>query len=139
MRVRFKAGEHLSADAARGRIRQAVARFTFKGEKRIVLISDACVFDGPIPPGYEGVTDINFDFAGEIAGSKLTLDVACRNMMIHTGCSILDVFRYASTNPAEALGLKRKGEIRVGNDADLVITDNWMNVQNVILKGELTK
>lgn len=38
-----------------------------KGERRLLLVSDACVFDGPIPPGYDGVTDINFDFAGEIA------------------------------------------------------------------------
>ena len=39
-----------------------------------MLISDACVFDGPIPPGYDGVDGHHFDFAGEIAGSKLTLD-----------------------------------------------------------------
>ncbi|HIS02812.1 MAG TPA: amidohydrolase family protein [Candidatus Pullichristensenella avicola] len=110
-----------------------------KGEARIVLISDACVFDGPIPPGYDGVTDINFDFAGEIAGSKLTLDVACRNMMIHTGCSIVDVFRYASFNPARALSLQGKGELRAGCDADVVLVDGWMNVHNVILKGERVK
>jgi N-acetylglucosamine-6-phosphate deacetylase len=108
-----------------------------KGERRIVLISDACVFDGPVPPGYDGADDINFDFEGEIAGSKLTLDVACRNMMVHTGCSIVDVFRYASSNPAEALRLRAKGELRVGNDADCVIVDNWMNVASVILKGEI--
>jgi N-acetylglucosamine-6-phosphate deacetylase len=110
-----------------------------KGEKRIVLISDACVFDGPIPPGYDGADDINFDFEGEIAGSKLTLDVACRNMLAHTACSIADVFRYASTNPAEALGLAGKGELRVGYDADIAIVDHWMHVKNVFLKGEQVK
>ncbi len=110
-----------------------------KGERRLLLVSDACVFDGPIPPGYDGVTDINFDFAGEIAGSKLTLDVACRNMMIHTGCSIVDVFRYASFNPAKALALKGKGELQPGYDADIVLVDGWMNVHNVLLKGELVK
>jgi len=108
-----------------------------KGERRIVLISDACVFDGPVPPGYDGADDINFDFEGEIAGSKLTLDVACRNMMVHTGCSIVDAFRYASRNPAEALGLRAKGELRIGFDADCAIVDNWMNVEGVILKGEI--
>ena len=107
-----------------------------KGEDRIILISDACVFDGPIPPGYDGVTDLCFDFAGEIAGSKLSLDVACRNMMKHTGASVVDVFRYASYNPSRAVGFPDRGEIAVGKRADLVICDHWMNVKTVILKGE---
>ena len=108
-----------------------------KGEDRLILISDACVFDGPIPDGYEGVTDLCFDFAGEIAGSKLTLEVACRNMMKHTGASIVDVFRYASYNPSRAVGLLDRGEIRKGLRADLVITDHNMNVHSVILGGEV--
>ncbi|MBR7122179.1 MAG: amidohydrolase family protein [Oscillospiraceae bacterium] len=110
-----------------------------KGEDRLVLISDSCVFDGPQPEGYEGVTDLCFDFAGEIAGSKLTLEVACRNMMKHTGASIVDVFRYASTNPSNAVGFTDRGEIRKGLRADLVICDHQMNINSVILKGELKK
>ena len=108
-----------------------------KGDDRIILISDACVFDGPIPEGYDGVTDLCFDFAGEIAGSKLSLDVACRNMMKHTGASIVDVFRFASYNPARVLGLCDRGEIAVGKRADLVIADHWMKVNKVIFKGEV--
>ena len=108
-----------------------------KGEDRIILISDACVFDGPIPPGYDGVTDINFDFEGEIAGSKLSLEVACRNMMKHTGASLVDVFRYASYNPTRAIGMLDRGEIAVGLRADLVICDHQMNVDTVILGGEI--
>ena len=107
-----------------------------KGEDRLILISDSCVFDGPIPEGYEGVTDLCFDFEGEIAGSKLTLEVACRNMMKHTGASIVDVFRYASYNPSRAVGLLDRGEIRKGLRADLIITDHNMNVSKVILKGK---
>ena len=110
-----------------------------KGEDRIILISDSCVFDGPVPPGYEGVTDINFDYAGEIAGSKLTLEVACRNMMKHTGASVVDVFRYASLNPSRAVGFFDRGEIRRGARADLVICDHNMNIKSVILKGETVK
>ena len=108
-----------------------------KGEDRLILISDSCVFDGPIPDGYDGVTDLCFDFAGEIAGSKLSLDVACRNMMKHTGASIVDVFRYASYNPSRAIGFLDRGEIAVGKRADLVIVDHWMKVNKVIFKGEL--
>ena len=108
-----------------------------KGDDRLILISDACVFDGPIPDGYDGVTDLCFDFEGEIAGSKLTLNVACRNMMKHTGASIVDVFNFASYNPSHAVGLLDRGEIAVGKRADLVITDYKMNIQKVILKGEI--
>lgn len=108
-----------------------------KGEDKLVLISDSCVFDGPIPDGYEGVTDLCFDFEGEIAGSKLTLEVACRNMMKHTGASIVDVFRYASTNPSNAVGFTDRGRIAKGLRADLVIVDHQMNIKSVILKGEV--
>ena len=110
-----------------------------KGEDKLVLISDSCVFDGPIPEGYEGVTDLCFDFEGEIAGSKLTLEVACRNMMKHTGASIVDVFRYASTNPSKAVGFTDRGLIAKGYRADLVICDHQMNIKSVILKGEVKK
>ena len=110
-----------------------------KGDDRIVLISDQCVFDGPIPPGdlYEGAFDILFDFAGEIAGSKLTLDQACRNFMKHTGASLVDLFKFASLNPAKAVGFNDRGEIRKGLKGDLILVDHKMNVKKVIVDGEL--
>lgn len=110
-----------------------------KGDDRIVLISDACVFDGPVPEGdlYDGAFDILFDFSGEIAGSKLTLDQACRNFMKHTGASLVDLFKFASANPAKAVGLTDRGEIRKGLKADLILVDHKMNVKKVIVDGEL--
>ena len=108
-----------------------------KGEDRLILISDCSYDEGETPPGYEGVTDIAFDTSAEISGFKETVSVACRNMMVHTGASIVDVFRYASYNPAKAVGLTDRGEIRKGLRADLVIADHWMNVKKVILKGEV--
>ena len=107
-----------------------------KGDDRIILISDAYACDGPIPPGYDGVDDINFDWEGEIAGSKLTLDIACRNALKHLGASVVDVFRFASYNPAMAVGFYDRGEIAVGKRADLVIVDHWMKVNKVIFEGE---
>ena len=83
--------------------------------------------------------DINFDHTGEIAGSKLTLDIACRNMLKHTGASIVDVFKFASYNPARAVGFYDRGEIAPGKRADLVFTDHWMKVSTVILEGEIVK
>ncbi len=110
-----------------------------KGDDRIILISDAYACDGPIPPGYDDVDDINFDFMGEIAGSKMTLDIACRNMMKHTGASIVDVFKFASLNPATCVGLKDRGEIAKSKRADLVFVDHFMKVDKVLFEGEEVK
>ncbi len=106
-----------------------------KGDDRIILISDAYACDGPIPDGYDDVDDINFDHMGEIAGSKMTLDIACRNMIKHTGASIVDVFKFASYNPSVAVGFTDRGEIAVGKRADLVFVDYKMGVKRVIKEG----
>ncbi len=108
-----------------------------KGDDRIILISDQFVCDGPIPEGYEEATDLHFDFAGEIAGSGMTLDIACQNFMVHTGCSVCDAFRFASTNPAEMLGQSFIGRIGKGCVADLIIVDNKFNVIKTIKKGDI--
>ena len=112
-----------------------------KGDDRIILISDQTDHKNPNPPGFEHVTDLNFtpmENGGiDISGSKLTLNVACRNYMKHTGASIVDAFKVASYNPAKVVGLTDRGEIRKGLRADLVITDHWMNIKTVILKGEV--
>ena len=110
-----------------------------KGQDKIILISDSFAADGPPIPGCEEAFDINFDWGGDIAGSKLTLDIACRNMMMHTGGSICDVFKYASLNPSKLLNLPELGQIRKGNLANLIIVDQWFNVKNTIIKGEILK
>lgn len=110
-----------------------------KGDDRLILISDACVFKGPVPDGdlYDGAIDINFDFEGEIAGSKLTLNMACRNVIKHTGASLVDVFKFASLNPARAVGFADRGQIERGLKADLIMVDGKMNVGKVIVDGDL--
>ncbi len=67
-----------------------------ESNQRIILTSDAYAGDGPVFVGYDGVVDINFHWEGEIAGSRFTLEVACRNMMRSTGASIVKVFNFAS-------------------------------------------
>ena len=112
-----------------------------KGDDRIILISDQTAYNTPNPPGFEHITDLNFtpmENGGiDISGSKLTLNVACRNWMKHTGASIVEAFKLASYNPARAVGLTDRGEIRVGLKADLVITDHKMNINTVILNGKV--
>ena len=112
-----------------------------KGGDRIILIADSFVEHGPIPDDglYEGATDINFDFAGEIAGSKMILDGPCQNIMKHTGASVCQAFKFASTNPARLLGLSDKGAIAKGNVANIILVDHLFNVQHTIMNGEIIK
>lgn len=109
-----------------------------KGLHRVILITDSTSHKNPPPKNLEHVQDLNFDHNGGIAGSKLTLDVACRNIMTHTNCGIAQAFLMASTNPAKALGLDEEiGSIDVGKTADLVFVDDKFNVQKVMLGGEI--
>lgn len=110
-----------------------------KGADRVILISDACVFDGPVPQvgDYAGATDILFDWSGEIAGSKLLLLDACRNWAKHTGAGMPEVFCAASRNPAQAVGLLDRGEIAVGKRADLIVVDGGYGLAQVVFGGEL--
>ena len=108
-----------------------------KGTEQVILISDSTTLNNPNPPALAHVTDLNFDSNGGLAGSKLTLDQACRNVMNATGCSIADAFRMASTNPAAALGFQDIGSIAVGKKADLVFVDKQFNVKQVMLGGKL--
>lgn len=112
-----------------------------KGDDKLILISDQTVHDPLVIPGFEHVTDINLTYSPtgrlDISGSKLTLNVACRNYMKHTGASIVDAFKVGSYNPAKAVGLTDRGEIAIGKKADLILVDHKMNVEKVILNGKV--
>ena len=126
------AGIHLSSDM----IEFILA---VKGSDRVVLISDSFVGE-PVPKGMEHITDLSFDANGNLSGSKLTLDVACKNLMKHTGCGIETAFKVASRNPARVIGLDGEiGSIAKGKKADLVFIDGEFNVKKVMLEGELQK
>lgn len=111
-----------------------------KGVHRIVLISDStCAAKTfPAPPRWADVKDLNFDDHGDVAGSKLTLALACRNIMSHTNCGISQAFIMASLNPAKVIGLDKEiGSIEKGKKADLVFVDDVFNVKKVMLDGKL--
>jgi N-acetylglucosamine-6-phosphate deacetylase len=103
----------------------------------VILISDSFVSEEPTPPEFAHIKDLNFGASGELCGSNLTLNIACANMMKHTGASINDVFLMASRNGAIVAGLDKEiGTIEVGKKANLVIVDNEFDVKKVILEGE---
>lgn len=110
-----------------------------KGDDRLILVSDSFVAHGPIPPGYDGADDINFDFSGEIAGTRIILDIACRSVMAHTGASVCQAFGFASRNPAALLSLDDRGTLAAGKKADIVLVDHLFNVRHVFKDGRQLK
>ncbi len=109
-----------------------------KGIEKVVLITDSTIHKNPNPEHLQHITDLNFDPNGGIAGSKMTMDCACRNIMKSTTCGIAQAFFMAATTPARAIGMDNEtGSIVVGKKADLVFVDDKFNVQKVMLEGEL--
>jgi N-acetylglucosamine-6-phosphate deacetylase len=48
------------------------------------------------------------------------------------GCTVEEVFRMGSENPAKLMGLN-KGKIEVGYDADFIITDENLNLIKAVV------
>lgn len=119
--------------------------FLQKGVDHIILITDSMrakwLEDGISSLG--GQTVIVRDGKallenGALAGSTLKMNDAINNMMNFTGCSLQDVVKMASYNPAKQIGvLDKKGSIAKGKDADLVVLDENNQVALTICKGKI--
>jgi len=113
-----------------------------KGVERVILITDSMaskekflnneadgIFYGP---------DLNYDYRGYLAGSRMTLENACRNLMTHTGYGLCHAIRMATLNPAKLLGIdNRVGSLAAGKTANLILIDDMVHVKTVILEGDL--
>lgn len=113
-----------------------------KGVERSVLITDAIsatgMPDGDYMLGGFEVTVRNgrCDANGRLAGSVLTLDQAVRNLMGFARCSFQVSVRMATLNPAKALRIAdRKGQLKPGADADLVVFSRSGEVRKTIVSG----
>jgi N-acetylglucosamine-6-phosphate deacetylase len=108
-----------------------------KGIDKIILISDSFVSDTNDHPDCFKYPDLSFDHNGLLSGSKLTLDIACRNFIKHTGVSLPMAFKAASLNPAKAVGLDQNyGSIAEGKIANLIFCDAQIGIQKIMLYGK---
>jgi len=73
---------------------------------------------------------------GTLAGSVLKLNDALKNMTIHTSMSRIEAINAVTKAPAQKLGLK-KGELKVGYDADIVIFDENFSIISTIVCGKI--
>lgn len=119
-----------------------------KGPDKVCLITDASPGAGAAPGklmfcGQE--VEIKYrggparqTSAGVLAGSGLTMDIAVRNAIKMLDVSLPMAVRMAAANPARVLGLNdRKGQIKKGYHADLVLLDKDLNVKKTWVSGKL--
>jgi len=113
-----------------------------KGARQVILISDGLsatgMPDGKYMLGKLEVTvsgGVCRNSEGKLAGSTLTLDRALRNV-IALGIPLQDAVRMLTANPAKLLGIEfKKGALRTGADADIVLLDENLQVTKVWTRG----
>jgi N-acetylglucosamine-6-phosphate deacetylase len=113
-----------------------------KGAAGTILISDGLsatgMPDGKYMLGGFEVTvtgGICRNAQGVLAGSTLTLDRALRNV-VALGIPLADTLRMLTLNPATLLGIEfKKGALRTGADADIVLLDETLQIKNVYVRG----
>lgn len=87
--------------------------------------------------GHAGLT--KFDENGQPVGAKIAqVDKNLEEVinLIKTGFPMEDALKLITTNPATNLGLKNKGQIAVGYDADLCCFDTDYNLTDVFALGQ---
>lgn len=119
--------------------------FKIKTLDRIMLITDAmmacCMEEGLYSLGGQAVY-VKSGAArlenGALAGSILTLDRAIRNVHENTDYPLHEIVRMVSYNPAVYCKVQdRKGQIKEGYDADLVMFDENIDIKMVMTKGKI--
>lgn len=121
-----------------------------KGVERIALVTDSMraagmpegpSILGPLSDGQEVIVEdgvAKLMDKSAFAGSVATADRLVRTMVQIAGCSITDAVRMISENPAKIMGISdRKGSLKAGMDADVVIFDEDINVRNTIIEGKI--
>ncbi|WP_410502471.1 N-acetylglucosamine-6-phosphate deacetylase [Exiguobacterium acetylicum] len=116
--------------------------YRMKGADQLIVITDAMRAKGLADGEYElgGQAVFVRDGAarlenGSLAGSVLTMDAALRNIIAYTGCSLEEAVRMTSVNAAKELQLNQKGSLAVGKDADIVLLDEALQIQETIHRG----
>jgi len=113
-----------------------------KGAGCVILVSDGISATG-MPDGRYTLGTFEVTVArgvarnseGRLAGSTLTLDRALRKI-VALGVPLADAVGMLTTNPATLLGIEfKKGVLRSGADADIVLLDESLHIRDVWVRG----
>ena len=118
--------------------------YKLKGRK-LVAITD-CLPAGGLPEGEYTLGGAKIIYKndlcrledGTIAGSVLRLNKGVWNIYKNSKIPLNECVNCASLNPATTLGIQdKKGSIKEGKDADILILDNEFNVKKTIIGGKV--
>lgn len=116
--------------------------YRIKGPENLFLVTDAMAAAGMPPGDYElGGRRVRLDDGavrlpdGTLAGSALTMDLAVRNAAKLLGIPTRDAVRMATETPADVLGMRGKGRIVPGADADLALLAPDGAVEETVVAG----
>ena len=131
-------GIHISYPSLRTAYKQ-------KGTDKVLLVTDAMMACGMQDGMYSlGGQDVEVKdgaarlLSGSLAGSVLTLDKAIKNVYNNSSYPLNEVVKMASYNGAKHCKVEdRKGLIKEGYDADLVLFDEDINVKMTIVNGNV--
>ena len=134
----------LICDSAGMHVKPANLRLTLRaaGAENIILITDANIGQYRLEELSEDdmrrrYPDLNFNSDGELSGSRLTMELAVKNMRRHTGATVRELFLMAAANPARAVGLyEQTGSLAAGKWSDILICDSELKVEQVFLHGK---
>ncbi|WP_047984493.1 N-acetylglucosamine-6-phosphate deacetylase [Ornithinibacillus californiensis] len=115
------------------------------GSERLILITDAmrakCLHAGTYDLGGQMVL-VDEERAvledGTLAGSILKMNHGVQQMLKLPGVRFEDIITMASVNPAKQLGVfDRKGSLKEGKDADILLVDKDYNLHYTFCQGIL--
>lgn len=108
--------------------------FRAKRAERLIIITDCTADRDRIPRRPDD--DVHYNDRGQLSGSRLRMIEAARNFQHHTGCSLPELFRMSSLNPAKAIGqASRRGSLEAGKSADFVVIDQDLKMKTVYWRG----
>ena len=117
--------------------------YQIKGADRIALVTDSLALAGTEQThGFMQDTEFIIEDGvcklmdrSAFAGSIATADRLVRVAVKEAGISLPDAVKMMTLTPARIMGLRNKGAIAPGMDADLVVLDKDIRVQQVFAKG----
>lgn len=118
--------------------------YKIKGTDGIIAVTDSLSLAGTdVKSGRMSQTDFIIEDGvcklldrSAFAGSIATADVLLRVLTNEADIPLTEAVRLLTVNPARVMGLRTKGELKAGYDADVVVFDKDVNVKCVIAMGK---